>query len=306
MTSVAFNIKENSIDSLNEALDKFEQGQVGNVRAFKFAILCTAQFVELLLKQYLISVNPLLVYSKCFGAVQARAKADKASLKAAYEKLTAEGFDFERLIATIANPHTVKVDEALAFARLEICSITGVDLVDKEFADDIQWLKQLRNDIEHYQFALTAREVRLCIGRIVRSAIEFCDIFSLMDLGEEIGQNRFHVFEMLADEYTQFLTEAKEEIRLGRIEAFRGHRLKEYQFVEWNVYRCEECSENTMIPDPNSSTGYKCKMPHCGNEESGEIEVACDVCGVPCAIEDMEYWDEELSSICPNCAHYDD
>lgn len=304
MTTFAFNIKENSIDSLNEALDKFEQGQAGNVRAFKFAILCTAQFVELLLKQYLISVNPLLVYSKCFGAVQARAKADKASLKAAYEKLTAEGFDFERLIATIASPHTVKVDEALAFARLEICSITGVDLVDKEFADDIQWLKQLRNDIEHYQFTLTAREVRLCIGRIVRSAIEFCDIFSLMDLGKEVGQNRFHVFEMLADEYTQFLAEAKEEIRLGRIEAFRGHRPKEYQFVEWNVYRCEECGENSMIPDPNSSTGYKCKMPHCGNEESGEIEVACDVCGVPCANEEMEYWDEELSSICPNCAHH--
>lgn len=92
MTTLAFNIKENSIDSLNEALDKFQQGQTGNIRAFKFAILCTAQFVELLLKQYLISVNPLLVYTKCFGAVQSRAKADKVSLKTANEKLNVDGF----------------------------------------------------------------------------------------------------------------------------------------------------------------------------------------------------------------------
>ena len=306
MTSFALNIKENSIDSLNEALDKFQQGQAGNVRAFKFAILCTAQFIELLLKQYLISVNPLLVYTKCFGAVQSRAKADKVSLKTAYERLITEGFDFDALMAPIANPHTVKVDEALAFARLEMCSKTGVEFVDKEFEDDIKWLKQLRNDIEHFQFALTAKEVRLCIGRIVRSAIEFCDIFSLMDLSKEIGMERFHVFEMLADEYTQFLVEAREEIRLGRIAAFKGHRPKEYQFVEWNVYRCDECGENTMIPDPDSSTGYKCKMPHCGNEESGEIEVACDVCGVLCQNEDMEYWDEELSNVCADCANHPD
>lgn len=106
---------------------------------------------------------------------------------------------------------------------------------------------------------------------------------------------------MLADEYTQFLAEAREEIRLGRIEAFKGQGVSVRGMER---LPCEECGEDTMIPDPDSSTGYKCKMPHCGNEESGEIEVACDVCGVPCANEYMAHWDEELSSVCPNCAHH--
>ncbi|AMO94387.1 hypothetical protein CFter6_1685 [Collimonas fungivorans] len=306
MTELTFTLRENSIDSLNEALDKFQQGQDGNVRALKFSILFTAQFIELLLKQYLISIDPFLVYTKCFREIQKKAKTDKVDIRQAYETLKADGFDFNALVKGDPNPHTVALDDALGFARLEMCSITGGELVDNDFADDISWLKQLRNNIEHFEFTLTAQEVRLCIGRIVRAAIDFCETFSLMDLADEIGKERFHTFEMLADEYTQHRTEAKAEMKRGESDAFRGLRPKEWQFVEWNVYRCDACGEHTMVPDDESATGYKCKMPLCGNEESEDIEVPCDVCGVPCANGDMQYWDEGLPNVCPQCNSHSD
>ncbi|MGW8394488.1 hypothetical protein [Pseudoduganella sp. HUAS MS19] len=303
MPGLTLNIKENSVDSLNEALDKFQQGQEGNVRALKFSILFTAQFVELLLKQYLISISPALIYTKCFREVQRKAKSEKINLKQAFESLLACGFDFDALVKGDTNPHTVNVDEALGFARLEMCSVSGVELVDNEFANDISWLKQLRNNIEHFEFTLTAQDVRLCIGRIVRGAIEFCEIFSLMVLAEEIGKERFHTFEMLANEYTQHRAEARTEMKRGKTEAFRGIRPKEWQFVEWNEFHCDVCGEHTMVPDAESTTGYKCQMPLCGNEESEEIEVPCDVCGVPCPNGEMSRWDEFLSHVCPQCSH---
>ena len=44
------NLFENAIDSLNEALIKYNEGQEGNTRAFKFCILHLSQFFELILK----------------------------------------------------------------------------------------------------------------------------------------------------------------------------------------------------------------------------------------------------------------
>lgn len=306
MTALTFTLRENSIDSLNEALDKFQQGQDGNIRALKFSILFTAQFIELLLKQYLISVDPLLVYTKCFREIQKKAKTDKVNLRSAFHTLKASGFDFKALVKGDTNPHTVTVDDALGFARLEMCAISGIELVGNDFADDISWLKQLRNNIEHFEFTLTAQEVRLCIGRIVRAAIDFCDTFSLMNLADEVGKERFQTFEVLADEYKHHREEARIEIQRKEVDTFRGFRPKEWQFIEWNVYQCDSCGEHTMVPDEDSATGSKCKMPLCGNEDSDEIEVLCDVCGVPCANGEMQFWDEELSKVCPHCNGYSD
>jgi len=48
-----FDIKANAIDSFNEALAKYEQGQGGDLKAFKFSITHLAHSIELVLKMYL-------------------------------------------------------------------------------------------------------------------------------------------------------------------------------------------------------------------------------------------------------------
>ncbi|MEI7198631.1 hypothetical protein WCT67_00375 [Pectobacterium parvum] len=303
MMEYELDIKENALDSFNEALAKFELGQNGEIRQFKFAILHLSHFLELVLKLYITSVDEDLIFSKCFRHIEKRAKKDSIDLLKSYQLFCEEGFDFQSLLNDIPFPHTITLDQALAFSKCEKCSTTGVEFVDIDFCKDIEWIKGLRNNIEHYQFRLPPKEVRLCIGRLVRGVSEFIDIFDLFDLENEVGKNNYEIFSILADEYTHLLNEAKKEVEEKEANAFRGVRPKFYACIEWNVYECPECSNNTLIPSEASSTGYKCTF--CSNEESDEIEIPCDCCGVMAAAEEMEKWpmdDGSVDNLCYFCS----
>lgn len=293
------NVKENAIDSLNEGLAKFELGEQGDLRSYKFAILHMAHFVELVLKLYLTSVNQNIVFSKCFKEINKRAKSDNTDPLTAYKALEREGFDFTSLIKNEPNPHTVDVEKALSLARCESCQITGAQFVEEQYVDDINWMKDLRNNIAHFEFRLTPKEVRLAIGRLIRGTAEFADVFCLFNLEDEIGKDKAHVFEILSDEYAQEVREAERDVDERREEAFRGVRPKHQIFVDWEEYDCPECEKHTMIPSEDSSTGYRCTL--CGNEESFEIEVNCDICGCPWPNGDMATWPDSYTHVCPRC-----
>jgi len=296
-------LKENAIDSFNEALAKYELVQGGELRQFKFAILHLSHFLELVLKLYIVTVDENLLFTKCYTPIRERAKRDSITVMDAYNALVSEGVDLGRLINGVARPYTVTLDQALSFAKCEKCSKTGVDFVDVDFCNDIDWLKNLRNDIEHYQFSLTPKEARLCIGRLVRGVAEFIDIFDLFNLEDEVGSDNLQIFQTLADEYSHLLIEAKKDVEEREAEAFRGVRPKFYEFVNWNVYECPDCTNNTMIPSEDSSTGYKCTF--CQNEESDEIEVACDCCGAMAPGDDMSTWltdDGDVEYRCYYCS----
>jgi hypothetical protein len=296
-----FDIKENAIDSFNEALSKYEEGEAGVLKAFKFSITHLSHCIELVLKMYLQSLDESLIFSKCYKEVAKRAKADGVSLLEAFNVLESEGYDFEHLVTGQINPHTVTVEQALAVAICEVCSVTGNNLVDQDFIDDINWMKSLRNCIEHFQFEFTAKDVRLCVGRLVRGLSEFTDIFLLFDLEEEIGTQKYHVFEVLADEYEHELKEASIDVREAKLTLFAGVRPKHQMDIEWNVYECESCGNDTMIPNTDSSTGYRCTVSSCGNEESEEIEVDCDICGCRWPNGEMSYWEDIYYNVCPRC-----
>jgi len=296
---IKLDIKSNAIDSFNEALAKLECAQNGDEKGYKFTILHLSHAIELVLKMYLQSLDENLVFSKCYNKVKQRASENKIDLLAAYYELEKEEFDFEAVVAGHDNPFTVNVSDVLAIAKHETCSITGNHFVDQDFIDDIDWMKGIRNAIEHFQFEFTVKEVRLCIGRLVRGLDEFADIFSLFNLEKEVGKHCYETFKVLADEYEHTLAEAHLDVHEAKEALFRGTRPKHQMFIEWNEYYCEECNNETIIPDTDSPTGYKCTF--CGNEESGQIEVDCDVCGLPWANEDMSYWDENLVNVCPRC-----
>lgn len=296
-----FDIKANAIDSFNEALAKYEQGQDGDLKAFKFSITHLAHSIELVLKMYLQTLDNDLVFSKCYKEVLKRSKADETDLLSAFNALENEGTDFGKLIQGQISPHTVTVEQALSIAKCEVCGITGNHFVDQDFIDDINWMKNLRNSIEHFEFEFTAKEVRLCVGRLVRGLAEFTDVFSLFDLDVEVGEDRIHTFKVLVDEYEHALSEANISVSEQKHLLFSGVRPKHQMFIEWNVYTCPSCGNDTMIPNDDSSTGYRCTLENCENEESEDIEVDCDICGLPWSNGEMTSWEDTYSYVCPRC-----
>lgn len=294
-------IKSNALDSFNEALVKFESGQNGNRTALKFSILHLAHCIELVLKLYVQTIDEYLIYRACYSKVNKASKDLKVSPLDAYTSLKASGLDFSTLIAGHPNPFTITVNQALSIVKNESCGSIGNKFVDVDFLTDVESMKTLRNAIEHYEFEFELKQVRLLIGRLVRGLDNFTDVFSLFSLEKEVGEDRFSVFSVLVDEYEQTLSEAHYEVTETRDALFRSLRPKERMFHEWNVYYCEDCGHDTIIPNGNSSTGYKCT--YCGNEESEEIEVDCDVCGLPWANGELSYWGEEVGDVCPRCAN---
>ncbi|EHJ5209272.1 hypothetical protein KBO30_004358 [Escherichia coli] len=292
-------LKSNALDSFNEAIKKFQQGENGDYKAFKFAILHLSHCFELTLKMYIQTLDENLIFSKCYRAVIERAKSDKVNLIEAFYKMEAEEFDFEELIKGHKNPHAITLDQAISIATHEKCSITSVDLVDKELLDDIAWMKDLRNSIEHYEFSFTIKYVRLAMGRLVRGLAEFSDIFGLYDLDKEVSKEISNSYNILSDEYEHNVHEGYLDVADARKAAFLGVRPKFFELVNWKEYICDYCGHETMIQNNDSTSGYRCT--YCGAEDSGSIEVTCDVCGAEWPEEEMSSWLGEGTNTCPDC-----
>ena len=72
--------------------------------------------------------------------------------------------------------------------------------IDKQFFDDMDWLKKLRNDIEHHKFEMDVAQVRRTIGRLTKAMLDFNDAYAHIDLTEHVEAGALKVFEALADD----------------------------------------------------------------------------------------------------------
>lgn len=73
------------------------------------------------------------------------------------------------------------------------------------------------------------------------------------------------------------------------------------------VLTCPECLLETLVPNNDSYTGYRCL--HCKNEESDNILKSCDSCGTEWNLEDLHYFeinDEITEYLCPICCRNPD
>lgn len=252
MADIELDLLDNAIDSLNEALSKYQEGKDGNEKAYKFCVQHLAHFFELLLKYYVTQSHPLLIYKNPFS-----------------KTINDES-------------QTIGLYEAINFLKNE-----GHEISEK-FEKDLKWLKKLRNNIEHHKFEMDVDEVEETIGRLMSAVVEFDESHENIDLSSYIGRDQYDLFHMLADTYEGRVKKAEAEVKKAQEEAYKGFRHKEYDLVDFNVYHCYECDHDTMIPSSDSSTGYKCVF--CGNEESDDIEVECDCCGVKVPVEEMDIW----------------
>ncbi len=252
---------ENAISSLDEALLKYDAGRKGQKNAYKFCILHFSHFMELILKYYVTQAHPLLIYKNPFG-----------------KSIGEDSF-------------TIGLPEAVQFLKNE-----GRNL-PKLFLEDLEWLKKLRNKIEHHKFEMDISEVEQTIGRLMNSFHEFDEMNESIDLSNYISSGNYDTFHELAKTYTGRLAKAKAEVEAAQKAAYAGLRPKEYSSADFYVHACPECGHDTLIPNRDSTTGARCTF--CNNEESEDIEVPCGICSVPMANGLMEST-SEWGKICPH------
>lgn len=265
MASLKLDLLENSIDSLNEALAKYQSGNNGDVTAYKFCIQHLAHFFELILKYYVTQSHPLLIYRNPFSK------------------------------SINLDTQTIGLNEAINFLKNE-----GLVISDK-FEKDINWLKKLRNNIEHHKFSMDISEVQETIGRLISAVVDFDDSHEKLDLSGHIAIEQYELFHQLAKTYEKQLEKAEQSV-----EKYLDSTNPMEDSCE--IYHCNECDHDTMIPDSNSASGHKCTF--CGNEESDDIEVDCRLCGTQWPMWQMKWIDwadtGNYDHYCPRCLHHPD
>ncbi|ELW8976800.1 hypothetical protein SIN39_003294, partial [Yersinia enterocolitica] len=226
-------------------------------------------------------------------------KSEKISLSDAYDKLEDEDFDFNELLVGDSNPFTITADQALAFIKSDDAGI------DDELISEISAMKQLRNNIEHCRFEMDTKDVRLALGRLTRGFDQFYEYVGFGELQHSVNKAQLGIFQTLANEYEHDLSEARADVQEAHREAFRGVRPKHYDSVNFATYDCPSCNESDlMIPDFESSTGFRCTR--CGNQDSDDIEVACEICCDIWPKGEMRSWIDTYKYTCPNCNDYTD
>ena len=167
----------------------------------------------------------------------------------------------------------------------------------------MKWLKELRNDIEHYKFSMNVTQVQETIGRLMQAIVNFNNLHSELNLHEHIDDEPCRLFKELGFTYEEQLKEALQKVEDARENAYQGVRPKEMEHVNFNVYICDDCGHETMVTNEDSDTGYRCTF--CGEEDSESIEVPCDHCGMPWPKFNMTYDDYygkgHLIYTCPYC-----
>lgn len=239
MESHDLDLLGNAIDSLVEALEKFEQGDRGNPKAYKFAVLHMAHFVELIFKHHITQKHPLLIYSRPFD-----------------EKLNTQ--------------KTIGLWEAINFINNEEAGV-----VSKEFRQDLNWLKNLRNQIEHHRFEMNVAEVRSTMGRLFRSMMLFIDDYTDLDVASEIPKQVMDTFKVLSDEYELKVRDA--HILAETLE--RTARVSRSADSPPVRVHCDACGHLTMVVSADSPTGFRCTL--CSEESSDDIPSACEWCNEP-------------------------
>ena len=251
----SLDLLDNAIDSLNEALDKYQQAKAGEVKAYKFCVLHLSHFLELVLKHYVTLAHPLLIYKNPFS----------------------KSFD--------GDSPTIGLQEAVNFLKSE-----GRDLSGK-FLDDLQWLKKLRNRIEHHKFDMDVPQVEGAVGRLISAFVEFDQTHENLGLDGLIEFNQYNLFLALADNYELNLKRAENECVIN------------HDDPDFQVCHCDECGHNTLIPNSDSETGYRCAF--CGNEESDEIMMRCGICDMPWhkfQMRELDWTDDNnWIFVCPRC-----
>jgi hypothetical protein len=255
---------ENATDSLAEALRKFEEGEEGDHKSYKFAVLHMSHFMELIFKHHIHQRHHLLIYKNPFAV-------------------------------NVDKNQTITLWDAVNFIANE-----REGAITKEFRSDLGWLKKLRNDIEHHKFEMDVPEVRNTIGRLFRALLEFNEGEDEVNLRNHIPQSMWDTFKLLSDEHEFRLRDALTKAERIEGENAPDYGSGEYGAIR---VQCDECGYLTMVVDKDSPTGFRCtfcgaedgdsvpaycdmcgaeatreEMDYWHDDETGQVETRCYFC----------------------------
>jgi hypothetical protein len=131
-------------------------------------------------------------------------------------------------------------------------------------------------------------EVRVTIGRLFRSVVEFLENHTEIELESLIPESTLETFQVLSDEY-----EFKLRTALREADDFEADNQTHHDDPDAPLPRldCENCGNPTLIKNAQSSSGYRCLV--CGNEEGDNIPASCDICGVLSTLGELDTWEDE-------------
>jgi len=239
---------DNAADSLNEALRRVRDASHDNPRPYKFAVMHFTHAIELLFKHHVALAHPLLIYRNPFT-----------------KNLTKEP--------------TIGLWDAIQFFKNEDRELT------KETLDDLRWIKDLRNNIEHYKFDMDPREARLTIGRLIRAINEFHDENDFIELGSLIEEDCLGTYEKLSDEYKQKLFEAQ---RSAEVTAGDDQPVSCFQcgsartaVQSGGVAKCHLCAGETEFHNcEHCGNSYPEDLMRVWNDDQAPLQIdwMCDFC----------------------------
>ncbi len=259
---------DNAIDSLNESLSLFESANSKGIRRYKFAVLNFCHFTELLFKHFASLIEP------------------------------------EKILYTTKKGETKSITFWEALQILD----SNNSGIDKDLKNDLEWIKKVRNDIEHYEFAFTTSEVELFSGKILNAVMKYSDEYTNLELLWYVEDNLKEIILQLCKNYNDKLDVAlaivKEQEDIDYADCLSNGGIETY----WRKYICPECDNLTLISNPKSDTGYRCVF--CGNTDSDELEYMCDSCSNIWPKSELEYFDYtdegHFRHMCPVCLHHPD
>lgn len=246
------NLFDNSVDSLNEALSQYNNADIKTPKTYKFAILLFSQSIELLFKYYVSTQHKLLIYKNPFSKKISLGKETTITLWDALQFIKNDG--------SIINSKTIK---------------------------DIEWIKELRNNIEHYQFSMDIREVRLIISRLLSSLDKIYKELLNIDISKHVNVKMLKV-------YNNIISERRYKILKAQKIAFEIE-------PKDSLGVCIYCNEG--------DTGYMFKeIFKCFLCDRKEKTACCEACGINYPESHLNFYGSPVSFyghliavLCHNC-----
>jgi hypothetical protein len=175
--------------------------------------------------------------------------------------------------AQLERQQTIGLWDAVQFLNNEGHSI------DPSFKKDLEWLKGLRNSIEHHRFEMDLAEVRSTLGRLTQALLEFNSLVADFDITKHVAPENLELFTILSDAY--------------KAEVAAAAKRAEEESEDEEAALCHDCFHETAA---RIGAEYKCF--YCEYVDSLE---ECCVCGCEERRSTMSVWNEHGDYICESC-----
>ncbi len=279
---IKFTLLENAIDSIDSGIEQLEQAERTSIKKYyKQSLLNLFQGTELLLKEILVQVNPIII------------------------------FDKNTLFRKCNDPLNPTIDELYNCKSIDINDLCD-ELIryypgsfDKIAIKTIEKMAKERNKVQHFALEISAEFLKVNLiqlyGKVIKPSFEIIGYSrkkSINKLGEHIED--LYCLAANADREESILKITKEDFTRGScfncdnysmfIFFDKGsyptrfyctscpHSRKDINIDEYKM--CPECGNYSLIFDDSIYAGL-CLNYRCGNHKDGGISVEmeyCDIC----------------------------